>query len=164
MNRSSKDILNNFIENLTTLLNKNKLPPWQKPWYPQFGLENSKPHNPITQQPYRGLNALHLSLISDILGFDDPRWMGFHQAQQMGWKIKSGEHGTAILLPITQLKNSDVRDDVIEQNRHSLPEKIIQFRTTYVFNAQQITGIPTLQSISPDTVNPFKTIKLEKIA
>ncbi|KXW56484.1 ssDNA-binding domain-containing protein [Ferrovum sp. PN-J185] len=161
---STKEILNNFIKSLTTLLNENKLPPWQKPWCPQFGTENSKPHNPITGQPYRGFNALHLSLSADIFGFEDPRWMGFHQAQQMGWKIKAGEQGTAILLPVTHVKKSDVRNDTNEESSHNTIEKVTQFRTAYVFNAQQIIGISCLKYISSDTQIPHHPRILEKIA
>ncbi|MDE2423826.1 MAG: DUF1738 domain-containing protein [Betaproteobacteria bacterium] len=164
MPHHKNSVLQEFIKKLFTLVKNQQLPPWQKPWRAKYGVQLSKPHNPVTKQSYSGLNALYLSLTGELNGYQDPRWMGFHQAQQAGWSIRPQERGTIIYIPIIQKYRSDVRDcDLKPQQENNLSQSI-WFKTARVFNAEQLIGIPPLEEITQDPINKNNNQPLEVIA
>ena len=63
--------------------------PWQKPWEASF---DAIPHNAVTGNRYKGINALHLSM----QGRSDPRWLTYKQAQSVNAQVRKGEKGTRI--------------------------------------------------------------------
>lgn len=71
-----------FAEKIVAMLEEG-VAPWQKSW--KAG-EYHVPFNPVSGTVYRGVNRLMLS------EFDmaDPRWMTFKQAQEKGYRVKSG--------------------------------------------------------------------------
>ncbi|MEY2343182.1 ArdC-like ssDNA-binding domain-containing protein [Acidithiobacillus sp. IBUN Pt1247-S3] len=64
---------------------------WQKPW--KAG-EVLAPANAVTGKPYRGVNQESLMMFSPDAS--DPRWCTYKQAQEKGWQVRKGEHGTLI--------------------------------------------------------------------
>lgn len=64
--------------------------PWQKPW--QAGMLGVAPFNPVSGNPYRGINDVWLSL----QGRGDPRWMTYRQATEQGAQVRKGEKSTTI--------------------------------------------------------------------
>lgn len=61
--------------------------PWQKPWL-VFPLQNA-----LSRKPYRGINTLLLGLQTQ---YQDPRWLTFRQALELGGHVRQGEKGTRI--------------------------------------------------------------------
>lgn len=121
---------------------------WQKPWnsgeLPPFEL----PYNVQTGNRYKGINTLTLLLAEK----EDPRWMTFKQAQASEWQVKKGEKGTMIQFVKTtdqQTKRDEKGKPVI--NELGQPVKITVrlakpiITTAWVFNADQISGIPSLE-------------------
>lgn len=118
--------------------------PFQKPWDTVSG---GLPYNPTTDQKYRGMNSIWLSM----QGFSDPRWMTFKQAQANDWGVMKGAKGSVI----TYVKTFDqaiVKDEKgkpkIDQNGEK-QKKLIELdrpiiTSAVVFNAEQIKGIPKL--------------------
>lgn len=113
--------------------------PWQRAWAPGEGMD--MPMNPTTGKPYRGMNAVWLSM----QGHADPRWMTYNQAQAIGAQVKKGAKSSMV----TYWKTHDER---IERNP-ATGEKIT-VRTELerprpfsarVFNAEQIDGLPPLE-------------------
>lgn len=122
--------------------------PWQKPWssdnLPAFEL----PYNVQTGNRYKGINTLMLLLAER----EDPRWMTFKQAAASDWQVKKGEKGTMIQFVKTaaqQTKRDEKGKPVL--NEHGQPLKINVklakpiITTAWVFNAEQISGIPPLE-------------------
>lgn len=123
--------------------------PWQLPWEKSTAF--LKPYNALTNQSYRGLNSLYLQMFSP---FEDPRWATFKQAQSQGWQVEKGAKGMAINFVKTHNyypKRDEKGQPVLDENG-----KVIKARTelaspivtkAWVFNAEQIKGIPALEKI-----------------
>lgn len=120
--------------------------PWQKPWH--AGKTIGAPHNPISGTVYRGMNRVNLALSVH----DDPRWMTLRQANDNGLRIKAGSKAT----PVVFYQFSEERDRLGEDGKPIIgddgnPEKQTValdrpiFRCAYVFNAEQIEGMPQLE-------------------
>ena len=124
---------------------KTNTAPWQKPW--ESSLQD-RPYNASTNQPYRGYN--NLSLVTS--GYDDPRWLTFKQAQDLGYSVKKGEKGTPLMF-YSFKEEKALRDEsgkpIKDASGNTIKEKIERsrpiVRTFYVFNAEQIQGIPPLE-------------------
>src|ERR1700733_13599478 len=110
--------------------------PWQKPWQGA-----AMPFNPTTERSYRGGNAVHLITAALGRGYADPRWMTYKQAAEHGWQVRKGEKGT----PIEFWDIKPGREQDAENTDEDNPDKRrLIHRTYFVFNAQQIDGIPPL--------------------
>nr|WP_181718594.1 zincin-like metallopeptidase domain-containing protein [Pedobacter sp.]QJS06254.1 conjugal transfer protein TraC [Pedobacter sp.] len=126
---------------------KEGIAPWQKPWN-SAGTDYQMPYNAVTNNKYKGLNALYLNLFSP---FKDPRWATFKQAQGEGWQIEKGAKG----FMINFVKLQDLRTKLDDKKRPVLDEKgkpvkiMVQLSNpivtrAWVFNGEQIKGIPPL--------------------
>ncbi|WP_276348978.1 zincin-like metallopeptidase domain-containing protein [Daejeonella sp. JGW-45] len=135
--------------------------PWQKPWssenLPAFEL----PYNVQTGNRYKGINTLMLLLAER----EDPRWMTFKQAAASDWQVKKGEKGTMIQFVKTtdqQTKRDEKGKPVLNEQGQAvkinlkLDKPIIT--SAWVFNAEQINGIPSLerQDTKSSTWNPLE--------
>ncbi|MCF0163451.1 MAG: DUF1738 domain-containing protein [Fusobacterium necrophorum] len=114
---------------------------FEKPW----NIEMLSPQNPISKLHYLGGN--HLRLINQALQheYKDPRWMTFKQAEENGWHVKKGEKGTLCekwIFIITE-KEKEETSGKIKEIEVVLEKPIVSY--FYVFNGEQIDGIPTFQ-------------------
>jgi len=129
--------------------------PWQIPFKP--GEAWTAPYNAKTGQTYRGANSLWLGM----QGHDDPRWLTYNQAKDLGAQVRKGAHGATIQyykfvdekvkrddkgMPV---KGADGKSEK-ETSRRERP--IIS--TAVVFNASQIDGLPPLPKLD-ETAKPF---------
>lgn len=98
--------------------------PWQKSWTGEAGA----PCNFITKRPYRGINALLLSMMP----YSSPFWMTFNQAKAKGGSVRKGEKSTMVVFW-----------KIIEKDQKDSDEKkkIFFLRYYRVFNLEQIDGI-----------------------
>jgi antirestriction protein ArdC len=97
---------------------ENGVAPWRKGWSVQ------SPRNAISGRKYTGINTLILSLSP----YTDPRWATIRQINQLGGRVRKGEHSTAIAF----WKRIPITGDEGEI------EKVIPFLRFYrVFNIQQ---------------------------
>lgn len=135
--------------------------PWQKPWssenLPAFEL----PYNVQSGNRYKGINTLMLLLAER----EDPRWMTFKQAAASDWQVKKGEKGTMIQFVKTtdqQTKRDEKGKSVL--NELGQPVKINLkldkpiITSAWVFNAEQINGIPSLERQDTESLtwNPLE--------
>ena len=81
-----RSVADYFIEEM-----KKGTAPWQKDW---DNAANVVPVSAVTDAPYRGTNALLLMAVRMSQGYGDNRWLTFRQVQELGGKVKKGEHGT----------------------------------------------------------------------
>jgi antirestriction protein ArdC len=127
--------------------------PWRKPWF------SSRPYNMVGKNQYRGINSLWLS----IQQYDDPRWLTFNQAKNLGGNIKAGEHGTPVIF-WKILEKSETQPDGTDKI-----VKIPLLRSSTVFNIVQCekidapvlgiepTPIPIIQQMLQDLGWPATT-------
>lgn len=63
------------------------------PWHSGFDkFRYIKPFNPANGTVYQGMNSFNFALKSYIRGYRDPRFMTMSQANELGGKVKKGEH------------------------------------------------------------------------
>lgn len=134
--------------------------PWQKPWKAQA----LSPINPTTSNGYRGINRILLSLS----GRSSNLWMTYRQAAANGWNVRKGEKGTMIV-KVVEFDREDRNSQGGREGgcgaggggSHSgrggghgghgesgpkeqgdKDRKALALRRYFVFNAEQIEGMP----------------------
>ncbi len=136
---------------LISLLERN-LAPWQKQWKPgekNFGL----PHNPVSGTRYKGANMVLLAAEAIEKGYQDPRWLTFKQAQQIGARVNAGEKGTRVEYWKFEERRRLLDEDgqpVRDKDGNPVLETIEKLRrpkmfAAVVFNAEQIRDMPALE-------------------
>ena len=124
---------------------KRGVAPWQKGWDTPKGSE-LPPYNPVTTTRYRGLNSFVLASEAAERGYADPRWTTYRGAKKIGAQVRKGEKGVGVeywKFPTKEQENK-VRT-AVEAGQEPDKLKIIH-RTYTVFNAEQIEGMPSLES------------------
>jgi antirestriction protein ArdC len=106
---------------------ENDIVPWQQPWNAA-----TTPRNIITQKPYRGINTLLLN----SLMFEQPYFLTFKQALQLGGHVKRGEKAS----PVVFWKWLEFPDENVAEKLKRLPF----LRYYSVFNIAQCEGISSL--------------------
>ena len=110
-------------------------PPWRKPWTGDTtGIALPRRHNG-TQ--YRGINILMLWAAASMSGYQSSRWMTFRQALELGGCVRKGEKATRSVFYGTYQRDTDNADTGETETRQSRFAKV-----NYVFNADQIDGLP----------------------
>src|SRR5205823_13531807 len=87
-----RDLRQEVTDSIIAALEKG-VAPWQRPW--QSGAFEMQ-MNPTSGKPYRGGNSIHLMVVGMRKGYEDPRWLTYHQAQENAWQVRRGEKGTQI--------------------------------------------------------------------
>src|SRR5438034_2595569 len=131
-----RDLRQEVTDNIIAALEKG-VAPWQRPW--QSGAFEM-PMNPTSGKPYRGGNAIHLMMVGMRKGYEDPRWLTYHQAQENEWQVRRGEKGTKIEF----WQFPDARPSPHEESREDAPDSRrdhFLYRVYTVFNASQIDAI-----------------------
>lgn len=134
---------------------KNGTAPWQKPWdgsSQPFEL----PYNALTGKRYNGINIF--SLLSAERA--DPRWMTFKQAASKEWQIRKGEKARLVQYVKTHnlvAKLDENGKKILDENgkpvKISVPLENALVTAAWVFNAEQIDGIPSLtKKVEPDSI------------
>lgn len=133
------EVVGSVIEQL-----KRGIAPWQKTWN---GEDKALPLNASSGERYKGGNALILAAQER----DDPRWLTYDQAKEQGAQVRKGERGTPIFFwkfeeeqsvhdrngkPVLDAEGQP-RTEIVQLER---PSSCIG----YVFNAEQIDGMPPL--------------------
>ncbi|WP_208441905.1 zincin-like metallopeptidase domain-containing protein [Bartonella raoultii] len=112
--------------------------PWQQALSP--GCARS-PYNPQTGKKYSGINSLWLASQK----YTDPRWLTYQQANEMGCRIKKGMKSTNIIYWKQDEKTYFYDED---GKKYETLKKLSEPRIflAKVFNAEQIDGLPQLES------------------
>lgn len=112
-------------------------PPWIRPWQDHG---EAIPRNLTTDRPYRGINVLLLNLDAMARGYGDNRWLTFRQANELGARVRKGEHGSTIVF----FKWQEVPANAADTTEFDGGDrKVIPLLRAYtVFNAAQIDDLP----------------------
>ncbi|KRT17728.1 conjugal transfer protein TraC [Pedobacter ginsenosidimutans] len=125
--------------------------PWQIPW-DAGGVPFVLPYNLQSGKRYRGINSLSL-LMS---GREDPRWMTYKQAEESGFQVRKGEK--SMMIQFVKTSDERTKRDASGKVLHDELGKPITEKmqlshaivcNAYVFNADQIDGIPKLELEKP---------------
>ncbi|GAA4339638.1 zincin-like metallopeptidase domain-containing protein [Mucilaginibacter gynuensis] len=121
--------------------------PFQKPWTDKDVPAFTIPFNPTTGKNYKGMNALWLGMQN----FDDPRWMTMSQANKEGYSVEKGAKASIISFVKTSDMQAirDVDGNKIKDEEGKTMTRVTELEkpvvtTAFVFNAEQIKGIPPL--------------------
>src|SRR6267154_3968023 len=110
--------------------------PWRKPWTCQT------PANLNTQKEYRGLNVFTLA----SQGFPSRFWLTFHQATNLGGKIRKGEKSS----PVIFWNVGEDRDTITPDGaKKTLRPCLLRYYS--VFNLVQTEGINLPASVLQET-------------
>lgn len=107
--------------------------PWVRPW---STAAEPLPRNVVSQQHYRGINLLVLSMQSFAHGYASNQWLTFRQALKLGGCVRKGEKATAIVYyrPLERDPETETQD----------PPRRAVVRTSAVFNLEQVAGLDHL--------------------
>lgn len=117
------------------------------------------PFNAKTEKRYNGTNLLILHFEGVKKGYEDPRWLTYNQAKEIGAQVKAGEKATTIFHWNEYDKKTKKAPDWEELKKLPREEydKYVQDNISYsvsyhsVFNAEQCNGlekyvVPTLSA------------------
>lgn len=142
LTKTRQELVNKFL----SVLKSDEPMMWKKGWE-----EIDIPHNAISKKDYRGVNRLLLSLISFEKGYTDARWCTFKQANDSGWRIKKGEKAVPIEYWFYYDKSTkkhltfEEYKNIINENPEKEKEIHLLAQEYYVFNGEQIEGIPPVK-------------------
>lgn len=114
------------------------LAPWRKPWKGGAARGSGFPRNGATGREYNGLNVILLWATANARGYSSDCWYTFKQATEKGGKVRKGEKATLV----TFWKQLRIREKD-ETTGETQNKRIPLLRYFYVFNADQIDGLPT---------------------
>lgn len=130
--------------------------PWQKPW----NAPAMRPTNVTTSNAYRGVNRILLALS----GRSSNLWCTYQQAAAKGWQVRKGEKGTMIVKVVEfdrggkegaaggELAGGAIAAPEVEAG----PRKGAALKRYWVFNAEQIDGIPSAEQ---ETARDFEPVE-----
>ena len=105
--------------------------PWICPW--NGGGSLKRPVNANTGKKYNGVNVVLLWMAAQEKGYNNPYWLTYKQASQLGGHVRKGETATQICF----FKQWDVED------KETGEEKTIPVLKSFnVFNASQCDDLP----------------------
>lgn len=139
-----KEMLSALLESM-----ENDPTAWQKGWFSVSQI----PQNGLTGKKYRGLNVLFLYGAAKKKGFEDPRWVTYNQAHELGATIKAGEKASSVFF-YREYDKATKRDfdpqtiaDLSTEEKRAYYEENVRNVLKYsaVFNAEQCDNFPELK-------------------
>ena len=142
LNKTREELVKMYIDSL----NQGEIP-WRKRWI------NSSNINGISKIEYRGVNQLILSLIAYKEKYEDNRWFTYLQIKKNGWKLENSK-GKGVPIEFWSYYNIKTKQNVdfseykkiLDENPDEEKNFKVICRTSFVFNASLINGIPKQKS------------------
>lgn len=141
--RSKTDVYQTVTNSIIESLERG-VKPWVCPWKCK-GAVSGIPSNFSTGKAYTGMNIMLLWCSAVKHGFQDPRWLTYHQATEQGAQVRKGETGTTGISYKTLEKENDAGE----------LERIPMLKTFTVFNIEQTDGLNLDEDIGPQPVTEF---------
>ena len=138
MNDIYQSVTNRIIAALET-----GTPPWICPWTDHTAL----PSNLATGKTYRGINILMLAIEDMSRSFGDSRWVTLKQANELGARVRKGEHGTQIVF--FKMKELSDEHGSVDPDDDAQKRVIPLLRSYTVFNTSQLEFLPERFELRP---------------
>jgi antirestriction protein ArdC len=151
---SSKEAKERVLSSLLEKIKEGKTP-WRQPFSDDANYAGAFiPRNPSSKHVYSGINSIVLKTSQILSGYEDPRWMTYNQAKDMGGQVRKGEKGTLILVPMKRVNKE--KDSVTGEER--VIGSYISFSAKTVFNVAQIDGLdlPTIEQEAGEPKTPLE--------
>lgn len=161
MNKLVKQYREDLTASIIEALSNGEKLPWQKPWKSAL----VRPFNPLSKTRYRGGNVVALIQAQQDMESADPRWMTMNQIKSAGLKLRKGSEGVPIefWMDASRLQkskksasanadakadgeNPDAELDEIDAQKKARKGPSIMGRVYYVFNGQDIEGLPPMKT------------------
>lgn len=114
------------------------------PWHSGFDkFRYIPPFNPANGTVYQGMNSFNFALKSYIRGYRDPRFMTMSQANELGGKVKKGEHCIwgFNFKPTLVLVKDEEGNPVLDDKGQKQYKEMIFPKPFMVFNVEQFDGL-----------------------
>jgi len=137
---SNPDIYQKITDEIIAALEQGCIP-WIRPW------RNGEPVFPVNIASGRAYNGINIPLLwhsADKNGYENDRWLTFHQALQAGGNVRKGEKATFAALYLPKERELLDKDGTPRLNDDGTPQ-IAQFailREFRLFNVAQCEGLP----------------------
>ena len=109
--------------------------PWQQSWTPG---ERRLPEHLVSGQAYRGVNALHLSVVQTAKDYRDNRWAPATEIQALGGHVRPGEQATPVLCDTMDDEQAPPPPGGEQDPAQARPPMV---RCDAVFNVEQADGL-----------------------
>ena len=160
---SNRETQEQIADRILELLDAGDLPPWEQPWNRSIAGDLC---NAISLKAYRGINRWLTLITQNIMGYNDPRWLTFKQAAEMGGHVRKGEKSTRVVFfkpvhlketPGAATDQDDPGDIAEKRNRYWL------YRTYNIFNVEQTEGCSKLKALPEPGIIPDPIEQAEAI-
>lgn len=151
------DAYSKITDRIVELLEQGVVP-WRKPW--KVGFYNIAGQtrkvvaaNLKSKKAYRGIN----SWVLPAMGYSSPWWVTYKQAQELGGKVRTGEKGTVVVFWKPTYYDGEDDDGKPKKVRSML------LKFYYVWNIEQVDGIPEDKIPQPEKPKPVKKPSASKV-
>ena len=159
-NPSRQRVEEEIADRIIELLDQGELPPWEKGWR---NSQTGDPVNALTMKPYRGINRWLTLITQQSMGYDDPRWLTYRQAEALGGHVQKGEKSTTIIfwkrVPFRQREDGDEAQNQAHannQNNGSPPDES-RIRTYPILRSYRVFNLEQTQDCKVKPLPPAET-------
>lgn len=111
---------------------------------PSWNSFSMRPRNPVSGFSYRGGNKVRLMTAAIENEYKDPRWMTYKQAADNGYQVKKDSKGVLCEKWIFHKTVKEINPVTGVKEEVRIPLTQPRANYFYVFNAEQIEGVPEL--------------------
>ena len=156
---SRQQIEEAVADRIIELLDQGKLPPWEKDWQDSpYGF----PVNTVSMKPYRGVNRWMTLLTQNIMGYTDPRWLTYRQAEALGGHVRKGENSTTVVFWKRVTSRRD-QEEGREPNQGSSPNDNPNYNAGGLDGEKAPTTYPMLRAYHVFNVEQTEECRLKPL-
>ena len=165
-NTRRQQIEEEIADRIIGLLDQGQLPPWEKGWR---NSGSGPPVNAVSMKPYRGINRWMTLITQKAMGYEDPRWLTYKQAEALGGHVRKGETSTSIVFwkRVAFRQLDDLEQDYGENGgdieRGTRTRTYPMLRSYRVFNLEQtqdcqVQPLPPVETSEHDPIQAAEAI------
>ena len=165
-NTSRQRVEEEIADRIIELLDKGELPPWEKGWRDS---QSGDPVNALTMKPYRGINRWLTLITQQSMGYDDPRWLTYRQAEALGGYVQKGEKSTTVIfwkrVAFRQHEDGDETQNQAPANNGSndSPPDESRMRTYPMLRSYRVFNLEQTQDCKVKPLPPAETTSHDPI-
>ena len=111
-------------------------------------------------KPYRGINRWLTLITQQSMGYDDPRWLTYRQAEALGGHVRKGEKSTTVIfwkrVPFRQREDGDETQNQAPANNGGPPDES-QIRLYPILRSYRVFNLEQTQDCKVKPLPPAET-------